>query len=148
MLSIGRCVTLSFLAPMWAVLLCIALAALDEGVYAFLQPYRAGSALTQLQTITSKPISVSHDHALSSTSTTDDNGEAAKSWLGVKLESLEVTPRPAHLNAEASRARGMSNFLEMFRSSAPYIRMHRGTTMVLHIPGECLEVSTTSYFIQ
>jgi hypothetical protein len=127
---------------MWAVLLCIALAAFHEGVHAFLQPYRTGSALTQLQTITSKPISVStHNHALSSTSTTDDNGEAAKSWLGVKLESLEVTPRPAHLNAEASRARGMSNFLEMFRSSAPYIRMHRGTTMVLHIPGECLEVS-------
>jgi hypothetical protein len=128
---------------MWAVLFCIALAALLEGVNSFLQPYRAGA----LQTITSKPISVSaHDHALkrSSTSTADDNGEAAKSWLGVKLETLEVTPRPAHLNAEASRARGMSNFLEMFRSSAPYIRMHRGTTMVLHIPGECLEVSTTT----
>ncbi|CAN0214555.1 unnamed protein product, partial [Phaeothamnion confervicola] len=27
----------------------------------------------------------------------------------------------------------------MFRGSAPYIRMHRGATMVVHIPGEVLE---------
>jgi hypothetical protein len=46
-----------------------------------------------------------------------------ESWLGARLSDLEIAPRPAHLTAEAARQKGgASNFLEMFRSSAPYIR--------------------------
>ena len=29
-------------------------------------------------------------------------------------------------------------FVEMFRNSAPYISMHRGAVMVLHLPGDLI----------
>ena len=63
-----------------------------------------------------------------------------ESWAGVKLEDVVVSPRPEHLSALAQRKLATpSLFLDMFRGAAPYIRMHRGTTMVIHVPGESLE---------
>lgn len=34
------------------------------------------------------------------------------------------------------------NLASTFRSMAPYIAAHRDSTIVIHIPGECLESST------
>ncbi|KAG5191635.1 amino-acid N-acetyltransferase [Tribonema minus] len=71
-----------------------------------------------------------------------------ESWLGARLADLEIVPRPAHLTAAVAREKGnMPNFLDMFRSSAPYIRMHRATTMVIHIPGETLELGIFNYLM-
>ncbi|CAN0177946.1 unnamed protein product, partial [Discosporangium mesarthrocarpum] len=42
------------------------------------------------------------------------------------------------VSGTAPASPGESNFVGMFRSCAPYIRSHHGTTVVIHLPGESL----------
>jgi hypothetical protein len=63
---------------------------------------------------------------------------------GPKPEFIQVDPPPPEMltgknlgETPADASRG--TFVELFRGSAPYLRMHRGATFVVHIPGEVLE---------
>ncbi|TMW57442.1 hypothetical protein Poli38472_003367 [Pythium oligandrum] len=43
---------------------------------------------------------------------------------------------------------GPSTFTEMFRMMSPYINFHRGTTMVIHIPGQLIDSTVFSTVMQ
>lgn len=54
----------------------------------------------------------------------------------------------AHADVPGVNKPGPSSFTEMFRTMSPYINFHRGTTMVLHLPGQLIESSVFSAVMQ
>lgn len=50
-----------------------------------------------------------------------------------------LTVKPAEKLPHGAKPRPPSTFTEMFRAMSPYINFHRGSTMVLHLPGQLIE---------
>lgn len=67
----------------------------------------------------------------------------------VPPECLRVQP-PVHnnLNGCTENSQGPTSFTQMFRAMSPYINVHRGATMVIHLPGELIESSVFSAVMQ
>lgn len=67
-------------------------------------------------------------------------------FAGPRPDRVLVDPPPSDLTDAHSCASAeefsRGTFVDLFRGSAPYLRMHRGQTFVLHIPGEVIEKST------
>lgn len=98
--------------------------------------------------IVSAPVpSPSEPHLLHSTPAAGDPSVVgADSLPMVPPECLKVkaaTPLPA-----GAKPRPPSSFTEMFRSMSPYINFHRGTTMVLHLPGQLVGSSVFGAVMQ
>jgi len=62
------------------------------------------------------------------------------SRLFVSRSEEPVSNQDAMLDPPLTTMEG--KFVDMFRSAAPYIRRHRGTTMIIHIPGALLGTHT------
>nr|CCA24022.1 aminoacid acetyltransferase putative [Albugo laibachii Nc14] len=67
----------------------------------------------------------------------------------VPPECLRVQP-PVHHSSHrlAEITQGPTSFTQMFRTMSPYINVHRGATMVIHLPGELIESPVFSAVMQ
>lgn len=74
------------------------------------------------------------------------NGEAFADFLPVvppeclRVQAPELAPQ--------NGGPGPSSFTEMFRMMSPYINFHRGSTMVIHLPGQLVESPVFSAVMQ
>lgn len=82
----------------------------------------------------------------SSSTSSSSSGESFADFLPVvPAECLKVKSPPEVLRDAKP---GPSSFTEMFRMMAPYINFHRGTTMVIHIPGQLVDSAVFSAVMQ
>lgn len=80
------------------------------------------------------------------TSDSSNGGEAFADFLPVvPPECLRVKAPELALQSERP---GPSSFTEMFRMMSPYINFHRGSIMVIHLPGQLVESPVFSAVMQ
>lgn len=78
-------------------------------------------------------------------SSPSDNGGAFADFLPVVPPECLRVQAPTALS---QRPPGPSSFTEMFRMMSPYINFHRGSTMVLHLPGQLVDSPLFSAVMQ
>ncbi|KAJ0398430.1 hypothetical protein P43SY_001917 [Pythium insidiosum] len=92
-------------------------------------------------------------HIASSSSSPSVAGASTTTTTSTFADFLPVVPpeclkvKSPDLVLKDSRP-GPSSFTEMFRMMSPYINFHRGTTMVIHIPGQLVDSSVFGAVMQ